>query len=120
MEVQWTDGIIESPDGIARQLPERHVFSSAVFVTRDGIARRRFFNSVDQSWRWAEDPIMATLDSEGRVGYTIGWFRSIDRCTALAWLQRGEGSSAGVRERVAAELVDGPQRAPQRAVDTAL
>jgi hypothetical protein len=119
-EIRWTDGLIESPDGIARQLPERHVFSSAVYVTRDGVARRRFFNPVDQSWRWAQEPILATLDSEGRVGYTIGWFRSIDHCTALAWLQRGEGSSAGVRERVAVELVDGPQRAPQRAVDTAL
>eukprot|EP00966_Prymnesium_polylepis_P033108 769963-Prymnesium_polylepis.1 len=44
MEIQWVEGLIESPDGIARQLPERHVFSSAVYVTRDGVARRRFFN----------------------------------------------------------------------------
>jgi hypothetical protein len=106
MEIDLADGLLRGPDGEMRQIPELHVWSSCVYITRNGIARRRFYNSVARGWTWADEPLVITLDEAGRMGYYIGWWRSIELCIALAWLSRAENSTLGVRERVTVELVD--------------
>jgi len=107
MELDWDDGIVIAPSGDEmRQLPELHCWSSGVFVARNGLVWRRFYNSQTREWAWADVPLVATIDETGKMGYNIGWWRSMEVCIASAWLHRMEGSTMGVRERVTVELVE--------------
>ena len=107
MEIDWPDGIVIAPSGDEmRQLPELHCWSSGVFVARNGLVWRRFYNSQTREWAWADVPLVATIDEAGTMGYNVGWWRSMEVCIASAWLHRMEGSTSGVRERVTVELVE--------------
>ena len=84
--IQRQDQIIAGPDGAARQVPMRYVWSSSVWCTEDGTARRRYFNPVDGngSWRWVEEPLPLTEDISGNAGCHLDWFTTVERTIALA------------------------------------
>lgn len=90
-----------------RQLPQKHVWSSTVWCSADGLLWRRFYNPVSKQWSWADEPYTITIDEGGTVGYVLDWWMSADRCVALAWLHRAEGGSDRIQERVTVQLVDG-------------
>ena len=100
----WCDGLIASPDGPSRMLPQANTWSSAVFVTADGVLRTRQYNAVTGSWAWGDE--LPLVLEDGHAGYMTkdGW-RSVDHCIALAWLARMPGSR--LREKVTVRLVDG-------------
>ena len=92
----WTEGIIRSPDGPMRQVPQRHVFNSILCITPCGVARRRFWNSGAQTWSWAE-PSAYVEDGEGRFGLNVeDGFRTLEWCIASAWLLRAPDSCVRV------------------------
>jgi hypothetical protein len=101
--IAWRDGLERGPDGPVRQVPTRHVWTSTVWVTRYGTARRRFFNPVSGTWSWAPEILNLVEDSMGNSGYAIDWFTSVERAIALAWRRRGVGSTATIRNRKPAE-----------------
>ena len=106
--IRWCDGIETLPNGSpCRQLPQKHVWSSTVWCSADGLLWRRFYNSVSKVWTWADEPYALTLDGDGTVGYTLEWWMSADRCTALSWLHRAENGSDRIQEKVTVQLVDG-------------
>ena len=84
--IQRQDKIIAGPDGAARQVPMRYVWSSSVWCTEDGTARRRYFNPVDGngSWRWVEEPLPLTEDVCGNAGCHLDWCTTVERTIALA------------------------------------
>ncbi len=84
--IQRQDQIIAGPDGAARQVPMRYVWSRSVWCTEDGTARRRYFNPVDGngSWRWVEEPLPLTEDVSGNAGCHLDWFTTVERTIALA------------------------------------
>lgn len=90
--IQWKPGLVIGPDRAHyRQLPQRHVYSSAVYVRRDGLLRRRHYNSVSEEWTWNEP--MSVVNDEDRVGYRLeGNIVSVERCIAMAWRRRHEDS----------------------------
>ena len=105
--IRWCDGVETLPNGSpCRQLPQKHVWTSTVWCSADGLLWRRFYNPVSKVWTWADEPYTLTLD-EGKVGYILEWWMSADRCTALSWLHRAEGGSDRIQERVTVQLVDG-------------
>ena len=61
--IQRQDKIIAGPDGAERPVPMRYVWSSSVWCTEDGTARRRYFNPVDGngSWRQREQGLSPRL-----------------------------------------------------------
>ena len=94
--IRWRDGLERTPSGdLARELVMPRACSSAVWVTRDGTAYRRYYNSQTCAWTWGE-ALEVALDREtqDRVGYNLptGW-RSLELCIATAWLHRAEGST---------------------------
>ena len=98
--IRWRDGLERTPSGdLARELVMPRACSSAVWVTRDGTAYRRYYNSQTCAWTWGE-ALEVALDREtqDRVGYNLptGW-RSLELCIATAWLHRAEGSTRRVR-----------------------
>ena len=107
--ITWKDGLELGPDGPCRQIPEKYVWSSSVWCTQDGIARRRFYNAVTKRWTWAEAPLQYTVNEvTGEAeGFYVGqrWM-SIDRAIATTWLRRAPDSSTHIRERVTVQLVD--------------
>ena len=84
--IQRQDKMIAGPDGAERPVPMRYVWSSSVWCTEDGTARRRYFNPVDGngSWRWVEEPLPLTEDISGNAGCHLGWFTTVERTIALA------------------------------------
>lgn len=95
--IDWKPGLLRGPDGPCRELPQRFV-SSAIWVTRDGQLRRRFYNVVERKWHWAQDRLEVTLDDEGRLGYSLhGNFVALERVIALAWCRRHPDSPNAVR-----------------------
>lgn len=95
--IDWPDGVEESPAGQAREVVQRQVWSSSVWITRDGAASRRFYNAVTGAWRWEDMALQLNAAGE-RVGYHLaaGW-TSVEQCIATAWLHRRLGSAARVR-----------------------
>ena len=106
--IRWCDGADTLPNGSpCRQLPQKHVWSSTVWCSADGLLWRRFFNPVTRTWKWADEPYTMSIDGDGTVGYLLEWWMSADRCVALAWLHRAEDGSPLIREKVTVQLVDG-------------
>ena len=92
-QVTWPDGLERGPDGPCRQIPQKHTWSSQVWVTRDGDARRRHYNPVSKEWTWAADTLPMSIGADQtHMGYTIDHWISVDRAVALAWLHRAPGS----------------------------
>jgi hypothetical protein len=94
--IAWRDGLVRGPDGVYRQLPQRETWASALFVTRDGVVRRRQYDPVNATWAWYEETPV-----RGRAGFSTkeGW-KDVDRCVATAWLRRAPGGSSELREKV--------------------
>ena len=83
--ISWPDGLELGPDDLPyRQLPEETVWSSTVWVSNNGVVRRRYFNAVSSTWTWGE-PFPLTLSGDGRVGIFVDHWMSLERVIALAW-----------------------------------
>ena len=92
--IAWRNGLERGPDGPVRQVPTRHVWTSTVWVTKHGTARRRYFNPVSGIWSWAPKIMSLGEDEMGNSGYSLNWFTSVERTIALAWCRRGVGSTS--------------------------
>ena len=89
--IRWRDGIVTSPDGLAREIPQKHAYSRSLFVTKDGAARARIYNFVSQTWSWEDDSVQPTMHEDGRMGLrdnAIGHWVPIEVAIALAWRKR--------------------------------
>ena len=92
--VSWRDGLVRGPDGPCRQIPQHYVWSSSVWITKAGDARRRHYNGVTRTWAWDDEPLpIAFDDASGRIGYVVDHWISRERAIALAWLHRDPQSS---------------------------
>lgn len=95
--ISWPDGLTRGPDGVARQVPTKHVWTSAVWCTKHGTCRRRYFNVATRQWHWDRNPLPLTEDEGGNTGYHIApWFLSVERAVASAWCMRAEESSCTI------------------------
>ena len=92
MEIIWPHGLERGPDGPCRELPQRFTWTSSCWCTKDGVVRRRYYNSRTGVWTWAEQPLEMIINDEGRPGYHLQWWLGIDRCICLAWGHRHEDS----------------------------
>ena len=99
--IQWLDGLEKNEDGLVRQVPQRSgVWSSSLWITRNGEARRKLYNSVAHAWTWEEEPMPMVMDDRGRFGFHLdNNFTSVARAVALAWLMREAESTNYVYER---------------------
>ena len=91
----WRDGLSKGPDGVCRQIPQRAVWTSGVWITKEGRARRRWYNLSTRKWSWDEDPLPYVF-RENRVGLHLDGWISIERALALAWRKRAPDSSSRV------------------------
>ena len=86
--IDWPYGEEIAPDGSAvREIPQRHVWASSVWINADGTAWRRHFNLVSRQWSWDDQPLPFIIDGS-QDGVSIEWFTSTDRAVAMAWLYR--------------------------------
>ena len=92
--IAWEDGLERSPDGVCRQLPQTRVWSSTVWVTKAGVARRRYYNAG--TWAWNSEPYPLVVSEEGHVGIVVGSYLSLERAIALAWRRRHPDSNSNV------------------------
>ena len=94
--IAWRDGLETTPDGdLARQIPQ-HVWSSSMWITKDGNAFRVYRNPVDGSQSWVR--LYPALDAhEERLGLYLPSWTSLEHAIALAWRRRLPGSRAHVR-----------------------
>ena len=90
MSIKWRDGLEMGPDGECREMVQRlPVWTTTIWVTRDGAARRRYFNPILKIWTW-DDTLMSVVENdECQLGiYTApGYFVSLEHCIARAWLK---------------------------------
>lgn len=93
--INWEEGLIATKEeGTMRELPQKRVWNSRVFVSKAGIARRRFYNVMAKSWSWGER-LNLTSNEEGRMGYNITGtgFLPLELAICMAWLKRRPGST---------------------------
>ena len=87
--INWKEGLERNQDGKVRQIPQKAVWSSSLWITRDGICRRRQYQIMSQTWVWADQPQSMMIEEEtGRMGYKIDHFLPLETCIALAWKHR--------------------------------
>ena len=88
----WRDGVVQCPEGAAREIPQAHAYSRSLWCTKDGSIRPRIYNFVSQTWTW-EDLVPLTVHEDGRLGVrdfgigTTGW-TPLEVVIALAWRKR--------------------------------
>ena len=88
--IRWRWGLIHSPDGVARQLPQKHSWCQAVWITKEGLARKRYFNPMSKEWTWGE--AQPVVERDGEMGYHHNAsFVSVERAIAMAWKRRQPG-----------------------------
>ena len=91
------DGLVTSPDGPARQVPQkRPVWSGALFITKDGSPRRRYYDIVHKRWHWDRQPAQMVMNDTGRLGLQLDHWLPLETCVALAWLRRQPDSPTRV------------------------
>ena len=84
--VVWPDGLEKGPDGPCRQIPQKYTWSSTVWVTRDGTARRKHYNPVTGVWTWSEETLPMSIGADDeRMGYVVEHWISMERAIAMAW-----------------------------------
>lgn len=99
--ILFRDGRVQSPDGPARQIPtKKPVWTSALFITKDGCPRWRHYDIVKRGWRWGEEAPYVYSET-GAIGIVTDHWIRIEVAIALAWLKRAKGGPMRVR-------VDGP------------
>ena len=101
----WPSGIEQNEDGVVRELPQRHVWQSSIWVTQEGVARRKWWNAVQRRWHWDTHPLPFIV-ADGRAGiHAPGWM-SIERAIAMAWRLRIPESVHSIDEVVRVQLAD--------------
>ena len=110
--IDWPYGEEIAPDGSAvREIPQRHVLASSVWINADGTAWRRHFNLVSRQWSWDDQPLPLIIDGS-QDGVSMEWFTSTDRAVAMAWLYRHPECNGRVHRRACVHLVNGRQSPP--------
>ena len=97
--IKWKPGLVHGPDGPSRQIVEQCPWRSGLFITRDGVARRRYFNFASGKWEWDAEPREFVMNNEtGEMGYFIKdmSFVRVEKAIALAWRHRAPESSPRV------------------------
>ena len=102
----WPSGVEQNEDGVVREVPQRHVWASSIWITQDGVARRKWWwNSVERRWHWDAEPLPLIV-VDGRAGiHSPGWM-SVERAICMAWRLRSPDSTPGIDEVVRVRLVD--------------
>ena len=103
---QWKEGLERGPDGLVREIPVRHVWASGIFITKKGIARRRWYNVATQTWHWDPDRLPPTEDENFNVGYHAPHFMTVERAICMAWRLRAPESTASIGEWIRVQLVE--------------
>jgi hypothetical protein len=94
--ITWKPGIVRSPDGMARMIPQKVTWASGLFVTRDGAVRRRHYDWIKRQFWWEEKTTPLVYDSrDTRLGLFIEtrWV-PIETCILMAWKHRKAGTDA--------------------------
>jgi hypothetical protein len=102
----WREGVERGPDGLAREIPVKHVWTSGLFITRKGVARRRWYNVATKSWHWDPDRLPLTQDEGFNVGYHAPQFVTVERAICMAWRLRAHESTASIGEWIRVQLVE--------------
>ena len=85
----WDDGLEEGPDGTCREIPQRNVYKSSLWITENGVARRKHFDCQTREWHWSDDVVAYTIDENGRLGIWLeGNFVSVEAAMVRAWVKR--------------------------------
>ena len=96
--IKGREGLVTTPDGPAREIPSKYVWSERTFITKDGCAWKRYYNVWTQEWRWDKEPLDMTMDETGKVGFYAGRSNlvSVEEAICLAWRKRREDSKKPV------------------------
>ena len=93
--IEWKYGLSKAPDdNRVRQIPTKHVWSSSLWISKDGVCWRRFFNPITQTWKREEKPHAYTFDKDGtRIGLLLlDQWTPLETCILLAWKHRLPGA----------------------------
>ena len=72
----WPSGVEQNVDGVVREVPTRHVWASSVWITQEGVARRKWWNPVERRWHWDAEPLPICVNEW--VASNIGGLRLAD------------------------------------------
>ena len=101
----WPSGVEQNDDGVVREIPQRYAWASSIWVSQEGVARRKWFNPVDRRWVWEAEPL-PIIEVDGRAGiHAPGWV-SVERAICMAWRLREPESAHRIDEVVRVRLVD--------------
>ena len=81
----WKDGEEKHRGIVYRQVPQRYTWSSQVFVSSKGRAKRRFWNPISHSFTWEDVDI---IEDNDRMGIRMQHFLPIETIIAMAWRRR--------------------------------
>jgi hypothetical protein len=97
--ISWEDGLEYGPDGLQfRQIVQPDVWTSSVWISEEGEAYRRHYNTESKEWNWEEMPYTLDKETQTRIGVHLqtGWM-SVETAIATAWRYRCPNSRSYVR-----------------------
>ena len=99
--IRWCDGIDKLPDGSpCRQLPQKHVWSSTVWVNPNGVLWRRFYNPITRACTCATARVEPAPRGWSERACTSRWATRAARRASERSRASGRATSRAAGERV--------------------
>ena len=93
--IAWRDGIEHVDGAPVRELVQPNVWTSSVWISRDGAAFRKYFNTQTRQWSaWEDVPFSLDHEMQTRLGVDVGGWKSVATAVATAWCYRAPNSRA--------------------------
>ena len=87
--IAWRDGVEHVDGEPVREFVQPNVWTSSVWISRDGAAFRKYFNTQTRQWSaWEDVPFSLDVETETRLGLNVGCWKSVETAAATACTQR--------------------------------
>ena len=96
--IVWPSGLLRRGRRELRQVPEKYVWSSGLYCSRNGYLARRFYNIADGTWTFGEPIELAMEYKSGEMGLHLAGrgFVPLGTIICMAWRRRAAESNGAV------------------------
>ena len=95
--ITWRDGLIRGRRGQEfRQLVQEHCWASTLWISKEGVVLRRFYNTVTREWQ-NSTPHILSMNGDGKMGVVLKHWVPLETAICIGWRRRKPDSTKRVQ-----------------------